>query len=44
MRTMRALMFLLLLASLAVAGCNTTEGFGKDMQAGGRKIENAAAK
>ena len=42
MRTTRALTILLLLASLAAAGCNTTEGFGKDVQAGGRKIENAA--
>ena len=28
----------------AVAGCNTVEGVGKDMKAGGQAIENAADK
>jgi len=30
------------LAPLAAAGCNTVHGFGRDMQAVGRQIENAA--
>jgi predicted small secreted protein len=37
---------LLLLAALVslTAGCNTFEGFGQDVQAGGRAIEKAADK
>ena len=31
-----------LLASALLAGCNTIEGFGKDLQKGGEKIEKAA--
>jgi len=27
-----------------IAGCNTVEGFGQDVQAGGRAIEKAADK
>jgi predicted small secreted protein len=27
---------------LALAGCNTVEGFGKDVKKGGEKIEKAA--
>jgi predicted small secreted protein len=27
-----------------LAGCNTLEGLGQDIQVGGRKIERAAAK
>jgi predicted small secreted protein len=30
--------------ALGLAGCNTVEGFGQDMQAGGRAIEKAADK
>ena len=30
-------------ACVAVSGCNTTEGFGKDMEAGGKAIKNSAA-
>lgn len=33
---------LCLLASLAVSACNTTEGFGRDMQAAGNTIKDAA--
>ena len=33
---------LLLLAVLALAGCNTFEGIGKDIQKGGQKLEKAA--
>lgn len=30
------------LAAALLAGCNTIEGFGKDLQKGGEKIEKAA--
>jgi len=33
---------LILLAAIAVAGCNTVEGFGKDVKKGGEVIEKAA--
>ncbi|WP_035060848.1 entericidin A/B family lipoprotein [Andreprevotia chitinilytica] len=32
----------ILLATLAVTGCNTMKGFGQDLQKGGEKIENSA--
>ena len=32
------------IAALAVAGCNTVEGVGKDVKAGGQAIEKAADK
>jgi predicted small secreted protein len=32
----------LALPLLALTACNTTEGFGEDMQAGGRAIERSA--
>jgi predicted small secreted protein len=32
----------LLLAVLVLAGCNTMEGLGKDIQKGGEKLEKAA--
>ena len=31
-----------LLVSVVLAGCNTMEGLGKDIQKGGKKIEKAA--
>lgn len=34
--------FALLLAVLVLAGCNTMEGLGKDIQKGGQKLEKAA--
>lgn len=34
--------FAALLAALALAGCNTVQGIGQDVQAGGRAIERAA--
>lgn len=34
----------LLLAVLVLAGCNTMEGLGKDIQQGGQKLEKAANK
>ncbi len=30
-------------ASVVVVGCNTVEGAGKDIKAGGKAIENAAS-
>ena len=30
------------LAALTLAGCNTAEGIGKDVQAGGKAIEKSA--
>ncbi|SES99727.1 entericidin A/B family lipoprotein [Oceanicella actignis] len=34
----------ILTAALALAACNTVEGAGKDIQAGGKAIEKAAEK
>lgn len=34
----------LVLAALVLAGCNTMEGLGKDIQKGGEKLEKAATK
>lgn len=34
----------LILAGLVVAGCNTMQGLGKDIQHGGEKLERAAGK
>ena len=34
----------LLLTVLVLAGCNTMEGLGKDIQKGGEKLEKAANK
>jgi predicted small secreted protein len=34
----------LLLVVLVLAGCNTMEGLGKDIQHGGEKLEKAATK
>lgn len=31
------------IASIAFVGCNTIEGAGKDIKAGGKAIENAAS-
>ena len=42
MKPTRMLLCLLVLACLTAAGCNTTEGFGRDLEAGGRKIKNEA--
>jgi entericidin B len=35
---------LLLLSSMGLAGCNTMQGLGEDVQAGGESLENAATK
>ncbi len=39
---MRKLSALLLLAYLALAGCNTMAGAGKDIQEGGQAVQNKA--
>ena len=36
------LVVVLALAAFGLAACNTIEGLGKDIKAGGQKIENAA--
>jgi predicted small secreted protein len=36
------LRILLAVLALGLAGCNTVEGFGKDVKKGGEKIEKAA--
>jgi predicted small secreted protein len=41
---MKLLTMLLLAVSLAVAGCNTMSGFGKDVEKAGDKIDDAATK
>ncbi len=35
---------MVVLAAFALAGCNTMEGIGKDVQKGGEAIEKAAKK
>jgi entericidin B len=35
---------ILLLVALALSGCNTVEGIGKDLKQGGEAIERAATK
>jgi predicted small secreted protein len=37
-------LYVLLIASFVLAGCNTMEGFGKDVQKAGTAVENAAKK
>ena len=37
-------LFVLLVASLILMGCNTVEGFGKDVKKAGEVVENAARK
>ncbi len=39
---MKKLIALLALGCAVLAGCNTMSGIGKDIQAGGQKLENAA--
>jgi entericidin B len=42
---MRAIKFAILaLTALTLVGCNTAEGIGKDVQAGGKAIEKSATK
>ena len=39
---MKRTLFVLLASLYVLAGCNTIEGMGKDIQKGGEKIEDAA--
>jgi len=41
---MKRILFVLLASLYLLGGCNTIEGMGKDIQKGGEKIEDAAAK
>jgi predicted small secreted protein len=41
---MKRIFFVLLASLYVLAGCNTIEGMGKDIQKGGEKIEDAAKK
>ena len=41
---MKSTLLILLAAVLVLAGCNTLEGAGKDIQKAGEKIEDAAKK
>jgi len=40
---MKALLAMILGASFLLGACNTIEGAGKDVKAGGQKVENEAA-
>lgn len=35
-------LFVLIMTLLVIAGCNTVQGFGKDVQRAGEVVENAA--
>jgi len=37
-------LFVLLMSSFILAGCNTVEGFGKDVKKAGEVVESAAKK
>lgn len=37
-----SMLFLLLLSTMVLAGCNTVQGVGKDVQRGGAALEEAA--
>ena len=41
---MKRILFVLLASLYLLAGCNTLEGMGRDIQKGGEKIEEAAKK
>lgn len=41
---MKRLIAALIGASFLLAACNTMEGFGRDVEKGGQKIENSAEK
>lgn len=42
MKTIRLGLFLLVLSSAFLAGCNTVEGAGKDIEAAGEEVQDAA--
>lgn len=41
---MKRILFVCLASLYLLAGCNTIEGIGKDIQKGGEKVEEAAKK
>ncbi|MFN7275888.1 MAG: entericidin A/B family lipoprotein [bacterium] len=41
---MRTFIAALLLAALGMAGCNTVEGVGKDIERGGERLQDSAEK
>lgn len=41
---MKRILFAVLASMVLLAGCNTIEGVGKDIQKGGEKLEDAANK
>ncbi len=43
MRSLACALTLLLAACLALGGCNTVAGFGKDLEKAGEKIKGAAS-
>lgn len=42
MKTVLSFFLVLLASSCFLTGCNTTKGFGQDMQEGGKAIQKAA--
>lgn len=40
----KGIVLVLTIASFVLAGCNTMQGFGKDVEKVGEKVSNAAAK
>ena len=41
---MRTMLAAILLALMALAGCNTVEGVGKDIELGGERLQDSAEK
>jgi predicted small secreted protein len=41
---MRTMLAAILLALMALAGCNTVEGVGKDIERGGERLQDSAEK
>jgi len=42
MKHIKAILFVLIASTCLITGCNTTKGFGQDMQEGGHAISKAA--
>ncbi|UYG00461.1 MULTISPECIES: entericidin A/B family lipoprotein [unclassified Halomonas] len=42
MKKLLAVSFIMLISASALAGCNTISGAGKDVQAGGQAVQDAA--
>lgn len=43
MKHMQAILLVLIASTCLITGCNTTKGFGQDMQEGGQAISKAAS-